>query len=160
MSMNETTTTAIMFLGVALGTVILSTVIAVQRGEMDWAPGAEEVVEAKKPSAYINFGGRPTFAARPHNTLKRDKPAIVEEPEASFNLPALDSLGLSLSLIGIVWLLAEAFGQGAGWGCAVLFGNLLGGAVFLFAHPQRAWRPFSVQCVGYVTLAWALIGAS
>lgn len=65
MSMNETTTTAIMFLGVALGTVILSTVIAVQRGEMDWAPGAEEVVEAKTPSEYINFGGRPTFAARP-----------------------------------------------------------------------------------------------
>ena len=156
MNLNETTTTAVIFVSVLLVGLLLGTIAAVQRGEVVWG-GEEEVVETAP--APINFGNRPTFSSRAQPKLKSDKDVeVTEEPVAPpIKVPTLDALGWALSLIGIVWLLIEAFSQGVIWGIAVLFGNLLGGIVFLFAYPRRAWRPLSVQCLGYAALIWAAI---
>jgi hypothetical protein len=162
MSTNETTTTAVIFLGAVLAVLAAGTVIAVKRGEMAWPPGSgEEKAEPAKPPEYINFGARPSFSARAQPKLKTDKDEeVIEEPGPALSLPPLDSVGIGLSVVGIVWLLVEAFSQGTIWGCAVLFGNLLGGIAFLFAYPKRAWRPFSVQCVGYLALIWAAVSTA
>ena len=51
--------------------------------------------------------------------------------------------GLPLALVAIgayVWLLVIAFGEGAGWGFAVLLGNGAGVLVFTLCHPDKALR--------------------
>ena len=162
MSVNETSTTAAIFLGCVLVALLVGTVLAVQRGDMAWPPGSGERVEpAKVPPAYANFGARPTFSGRAHPKLKTDKreEEVAEEESAGLRLPSLESVGIGLSVIGIVWLLVEAFSEATIWGCAVLFGNLLGGVAFLFAYPRRAWRPLALQCAGYAALLWTTFGA-
>jgi len=157
MKSNETTTTALLFLFVATLVVGTLVTVSIQRGDLSWQPSAAKEVEPRKPPAYANFGVHPSFT-RPQPKLKTDKDDLVSEPTGpQFSLPPLSTLGLGLSFVGLVWLLVEAFSQGAAWGCAVLFGNLLGGVAFLFAYPGRAWRPLSVQCVGYASLWWASI---
>ena len=147
MSVNETTTTAAIFLGCVLVVLLVGLVLAVQRGDTAWPPGSEERVEPAKPPAYANIRQRPTFSRSLYAELKTDKKEeVVEQESAELHMPAIDTVGFGLSAVGIVWLLVEAFSQATVWGCAVLFGNLLGAVAFLFAYPKRAWRPFSVQC--------------
>ena len=45
MSVNETSTTAAIFLGCVLVALLVGTVLAVQRGDMAWPPGSGERVE-------------------------------------------------------------------------------------------------------------------
>lgn len=157
MKTNETTTTAAIFLGLAILIVTALTVSAVESGRMAWPPWADRQVEEEPrgiPQAY-----HPSFY-RPQPKLHTDhEDEQAAAQKVTWSVPELDTLGLALSAVGLVWLLVEAFSQGPMWGVAVLFGNLLGGFAFLFAYPARAWRPLSVQCIGYLSLLWASISA-
>jgi hypothetical protein len=156
---NETTTTALILLGAVLAGMLVATGIAVERGDMPWPPGEEERVEPQRAPIYLHSSTRPTFSNR-HPTLKTDHDEEEAEQGSgpALLLPPLDAFGVGLSLVGLVWLLVEAFTLGAGWGFAVLLANLFGGVAFLFAYPRRAWRPLSVLVVGYVAWIWAATG--
>ena len=67
------------------------------------------------------------------------------------------AVGLALSLIGLVWMLVEAFSLGSGWGIAVLLGNVFGAIAFFFAYPRQAWRPLSVGIGGLAALVWSAV---
>jgi len=156
MNVNDTSMTAVIFLGMLLVIGLIWTAVGVERGEIEWPPWKKEVVEKPKPNPMQYVGARPSFGARAQTLLRDEVPTA--EPEPMLRMPPLNTLGLALSLIGIGWLLVESFSQGTGWGCAVLFGNILGGLIFMCAYPQRAWRPFSLQLVGYLTVIWAAVG--
>ena len=156
--LNETTTTALIFLGSFLVVGVIWMTIAVERGDIAWPPGRVETVEQIKPNPFQYVGVRPTFSSRTQTLLRDEEPEPAPRP--FFRTPPLTPLGLALSLIGIGWMLVESFSQGSGWGYAVLFGNLIGGLFFVCAYPRRAWRPFSVQCVGYLAVLLASISSA
>jgi len=156
---NETTTTTVIFLTTLLGAGVAWAVLALDRGDLEWPAQSTEQVETPDIRHWMpgrpNFGGRTAFP----EMLKDETAAPAPIPQAH-DAPVVAAVGLGLAIAGLAWLLVEAFGRGVGWGCAVLFGNILGALAFMCAHPQRAWRPVLVQSAGWLTLLWRSVTAA
>jgi hypothetical protein len=101
---------------------------------------------------YRSERARHPEAAVEREAAEKDSSSRREPIEWPSQLPSPLYVGWGLAAVGTVWTLIRAFEAGVAWFFVVFFGNIMGGLVFLAAHPGRAATPMAVWTAGYMMM--------